>query len=483
PVNIFIFLGSLNDRLFEEDLSNNNISSINGSQLAGLKELVRLKIGHNPLQTLHRSLQEALPALRALELGDTLLRCDCHLVWLVKTPSDESGNQKIGLDIERASSSRKKRRQTQKSKTSNSFSVLEMDPGIDQVVFAGDSLKLQCRVTGFDSPPERVWWKLGPKGGNSARELLPNEEDSVPDNGVTIKTLSEKGATESFIHIPQLNWDHSGEWSCVVESNGKNNSRSLSVYVIHHDTKYCAVNVTSGNKGTYSWPRTVAAVSVELPCQGISPLHSPSTPAMWPALALNAKYDTRHARHSCDVDGKWYSLNTDLCPYVSEATRILEHFAATNLTIAGSSLSDSARTLRNFTTANKSSFRDPIDIYFLAKTIHHYSQMLTGAVHVHPVAEVLIDIIGTLLSSTKEILKTSEELYGSCSSLLSSLWQITDTVPSLTRASTPHLHLYQVGIRPQSFGGVSCIWFRKTRHSIERHFRCNANNFSLLYAK
>ena len=40
---------------------------------------------------------------------------------------------------------------------------MELDPRLDQVVFAGDSLRLRCRVSGGeeDHAPGRVWWRRG----------------------------------------------------------------------------------------------------------------------------------------------------------------------------------------------------------------------------------------------------------------------------------------------------------------------------------
>lgn len=37
---------------------------------------------------------------------------------------------------------------------------MELEPGLDQVVFAGDSLRLRCRVTSVEEG-HRVWWARG----------------------------------------------------------------------------------------------------------------------------------------------------------------------------------------------------------------------------------------------------------------------------------------------------------------------------------
>lgn len=65
--------------------------------------------------------------------------------------------------------------------------------------------------------------------------------------------------------------------------------------------------VTVDNKGSYSWPKTVAGHVVELPCQ--------------------AEIGLGYARYNCTLDGRWSSLNTSVCPFVSETTRILQQYA------------------------------------------------------------------------------------------------------------------------------------------------------------
>ena len=45
-----------------------------------------------------------------------------------------------------------------------------------------------------------------------------------------------------MVEINELDHNHSGQWSCLVESQNGNSTRSISIYVIHHDTKYCTPN-------------------------------------------------------------------------------------------------------------------------------------------------------------------------------------------------------------------------------------------------
>ena len=52
--------------LFFRDLTNNLITSLNASQLAGLTSLVKLKLNHNPLERLYPNVRDVLRGLRTL---------------------------------------------------------------------------------------------------------------------------------------------------------------------------------------------------------------------------------------------------------------------------------------------------------------------------------------------------------------------------------------------------------------------------------
>lgn len=44
------------------------------------------------------------------------------------------------------------------------------------------------------------------------------------------------------MEIDELNGTHSGDWSCLVQGQKGNHTRTVSIYVIAHDTKYCPMN-------------------------------------------------------------------------------------------------------------------------------------------------------------------------------------------------------------------------------------------------
>jgi G protein-coupled receptor 125 len=72
--------------------------------------------------------------------------------------------------------------------------------------------------------------------------------------------------------------------------------------------------VTSNNKGVYTWPKTVVGNTVELQCEGEQLTGMGYRPLL-------------RAQYTCTEAGVWEGLNTTVCPYVSETTKILEQFS------------------------------------------------------------------------------------------------------------------------------------------------------------
>ncbi|PSN36049.1 hypothetical protein C0J52_21845 [Blattella germanica] len=168
--------------------------------------------------------------------------------------------------------------------------------------------------------------------------------------------LAESGLVESSLSIEHLDRVHSGKWNCQLVSDEGNQTQTISVIVISEDTQYCPQTVTSDNKGVYTWPKTVIGYTVELQCVGEQLTGMGSRP---PA----------RAQYMCTETGSWEFLNTSVCPYVSETTKILEQFAK-------GSVLESAKRLKNFT-SNSKQLRDKMDVVFISKTIENYLEYVT----------------------------------------------------------------------------------------------------------
>lgn len=79
------------------------------------------------------------------------------------------------------------------------MSVVELEPGLDQVVFAGDSLRLRCRVTSAEEG-HRVWWARG-NTRLMPREPTPNSSATV--TGYLDQHLQREGAIVKNTFLPE----------------------------------------------------------------------------------------------------------------------------------------------------------------------------------------------------------------------------------------------------------------------------------------
>lgn len=59
---------------------------------------------------------------------------------------------------------------------------------------------------------------------------------------MTTTTITTLPSFPSLVEIDELNGTHSGDWSCLVQGQKGNHTRTVSIYVIAHDTKYCPMN-------------------------------------------------------------------------------------------------------------------------------------------------------------------------------------------------------------------------------------------------
>ncbi|XP_053646740.2 adhesion G protein-coupled receptor A3 isoform X2 [Cherax quadricarinatus] len=484
PAGILSHLPAL-EKLY---LRKNEISVIEPGAFTNLTNLRKLDLSNNVLTSLDAAQMSGLRRLRRLDLVQTQLVCDCGLTWLAEAVATKRLNISRGSKCYRPRALNgthiKKLTPDQLQCHGPGLSVVELEPGLDQVVFAGDSLRLRCRVTSAEEG-HRVWWARGdahivPRkpASNSSATVTGYLDQHHQRGGAIVKTTYMPEAIESMVEIRELNGTHSGDWSCLVQGEQGNHTRTVSIYVIAHDTKYCPMNETSNNRGTYVWPRTVAGVTVELGCAGLVPPHQRGP--KFPAKAAGTIPSLRVAKHTCSVEGFWHALNTSDCPFVSDTTKILEQFASTNVFASKRGLVESAKSLRNFTRDGKI-LRDAVDIVFLAKTVEQYTNLLGTLSGPKETASALIDIVSASMSTAKELLYTAEVLDGACQRLLNCLWDVATYFPTLNRGAH-HLEMHQFSRQPETFSGLTCNWYRRSVHSTERHFRCNTNNYSMLYS-
>lgn len=347
------------------------------------------------------------------DISTNPLTCDCSLLWLldwsqkesVKLVSNPTCNTppsfknlslrklKIGVDIHCKSKA-----------LSKGFPLIEMKPSINQVVFEGDTLKLQCTAPSisdtYDSPLsskiEWTWLDSDPK--------LYFSDVSIENH-----FLQSTGLVASTLQIPKLQKNHTGIWNCLVVSMQGNHSKGITIVVISNQTEYCPITVTSNNKGTYTWPRTVVNYTATVPCES-------------PNLSFDVM--AHKALYFCSEDGQWINLNTSACSYTSETTKILEQFSKVNASIV-----ESAKHFRNYTSTVKH-FKDEMDIVFAVETMENYLRFLT----VNQIGGVLMDVMNNLLNLGKKYLRWADYKYGSCVKLVN----ISEKLAGISTTSLLH---------------------------------------------
>ncbi|CAD7091368.1 unnamed protein product [Hermetia illucens] len=458
------------------DLSFNSLQQIDESMFGEISTLERLKLSTNIIVHIFQGSFEMLRSLKQLDISGNPLACDCDLLWLVgwsnnmsvklqpppkcESPSDFKGSVlkklKVGSDLHCESPLQP---------------LLELHPDKDQLVFEGDELVLRCRAprvaVGAPRDSEDLPAKAHVFWGWSDKIVDQNTSDDIyfldpsvhfPSIQIDAKHLSDSGLLDSILHIPYVTRNHSGMWDCRLRSHQANLSRTVSVFVISDKTKYCEGAEVRNNKGRYYWPRTIRGMEVKLPCVGEAATH---------LFAMNF----------CNLEGEWEHLNTEMCPYISETTRILEQFAKVNLSIARGSVLESAKRLRNYTQSQENllRLRDPTDFVFVAKTLNNYLDFLRQE---KDLGSMLLDIVSQLLY-LPHILSYRAEISNSSATDVA---QAVEKAALHTQASLTHknnLAIEYFNVRPDTFTGITCTWYRSEQDREKRTFQCNTASHTM----
>ncbi|XP_059618129.1 adhesion G protein-coupled receptor A3 [Phlebotomus argentipes] len=498
-----INLGDINQaEITHLDLSNNHISSLEASYFVNMTQLRRLDLTHNSMRLIDETVFgempkledlklsqnliahiyqgsfDRMPSLRMLDISMNPLVCDCNLLWLnpwsannsvklQKQPKCESTGTFKGTPI------KKLKIGTDLHCESQLQTHLELMPEHDQVLFEGDALAIRCRaprvavgakMDSEDLPPgAHVFWGwseviLAPNSTENITFLEPIQQFATTIQ-ITENQIADRGLLNSILKIPSVSRNHSGMWNCRLRSEQANFSRSIAVYVISNETEYCPANEMHDNKGHYSWPRTIRGTSVVVPCAGDGPPHV-------------------YAAGRCNEAGEWVNLNTSQCPFIKDTTRILDQFAKVDLAFVR--VLESAERLRNYTALPGNStvqlkFKDPIDVSFIAKTVDNYIDYLTREADLGP---MVLDIVSQCMHIPASLLQKGQQLDGACNKLVRAAEAAAENTPSML-AKKENLAMEEFKIRPQSFSGKTCVWFKSAVAGGEKERRtlqCNIGN-------
>ncbi|KRT81844.1 hypothetical protein AMK59_5731 [Oryctes borbonicus] len=442
------------------DVSENRIKYINIHAFAGLKHLERLKMNNNQIVTIVEGTFLPLKHLKQLDISINPLNCNCDLLWILDWVEDLSvkllsnsrcsappildgrllRKLRMGIDVNCITSS-----------SNRDIPAVELSPNYSQIVFEGDSLKLNCRASiisnNYESEDqiEWLWANLDPK---HYFENISIERDYFNDNGFLHSSLS----------INKLNRNHTGIWDCHLFSPKYNQSKGISIVVISNETIYCPIVTITNNKGSYTWPRTIINHTVTLPCEFIQP---------------NNDISKQKASYFCSEDGIWKNLDTDECSYISETTKILEQFSKVNLSLAKGSILESAKHFKTYL-GDLKILKDTMDLVFVIRTIQNY---LTFVPLEKELGATLMDVSNSLLNLPESFIMDANLEDGSCNKFVKSLERIGNFTPSpLTHKSNIALEIFPV--KQETFTGMTCTWYVNPMNKSDRMFYCVTTNHS-----
>lgn len=439
------------------DLSGNNIKHIELSAFTALNFLEKLKLDRNQISTIRKGTFKPLNVLKQLDISNNPLTCDCELLWLldwtlklsVKLLSNPKCNNpfkgralrklKIGEDIHCKS-----------SVANGEVPLIELNPNRDQIVFEGDSLKLNCiALSAFDlqeaQPTDNLTWSWQRKHANITQDDLIIENRLLIDQGIISSTLL----------IKKVHENHTGNWSCQLITTHGNHSKDISIVVITNETQYCPIFRTTNNKGSYTWPQTVLNNTVTTTCE---------------SLQLNNEIAAQKATYTCSENGTWTNLDTSKCGYISETTKILEQFSKVNLTLTKSTILESARHFKNYT-SNLNILKDIMDLIFVIRTIENYLNYLE---YEKELGGILLEITNNLLNLPSKFLEQID-----ASALARGITRIATYTPSQF-LHKDNVALEEFSINESVFNGMTCTWYVDIANVNDRLFQCVNANQSIL---
>ncbi|XP_055683344.1 adhesion G protein-coupled receptor A3 [Lutzomyia longipalpis] len=455
------------------DLTHNSMRLIDETVFGEMPKLEDLKLAQNLIAHIYQGSFDRMPSLRLLDISMNPLVCDCNLLWL--NPWSANNSVKLQKQPKCESTGTFKGTPIKKLKIGQDLHCesqlqthLELLPDHDQILFEGDALSIRCRaprvavgakMDSEDLPPgAHVFWGwsnviLAPNSTENITFVEPIQQFAATIQ-ITENQIADRGLLNSILRIPSVGRNHTGMWNCRLRSEQANFSRSIAVWVIHNETSYCPSQEMADNKGHYSWPRTIRGTLVSVPCAGDGPPHV-------------------HAVGRCNETGQWENLDTSACPFIRETTRILDQFAKVNLTIVR--VLESAERLRNYTALPGNAtvqlkFRDPIDVSFIAKTVDNYIDFLTVEADLGP---MVLDIVSQCMQIPAVLLQMGQQRDGACNKLVRAAEAAAENTPSVL-AKKDNLAMEEFKIRPQSFSGKTCVWFKAATE--RRTLQCNIGN-------
>uniref|UniRef100_A0A0K8V8M5 G-protein coupled receptor 124 n=1 Tax=Bactrocera latifrons TaxID=174628 RepID=A0A0K8V8M5_BACLA len=464
------------------DLSSNLLRKIDKDTFgASLINLERLKLSKNAIRHIFSGSFEFMQNLKYLDISNNPLICNCDLVWLLAWTTDRVIKMQPSPKCEspvyfKDTFLKKLRVGVDLHCESPLQTFLELIPLKNQIVFEGDQLVLKCRAPRVaievareseDIPSSRAhifWgWSEKVRRFNSTDDIIYNDPEKVfTDVNISTKHISDSGILNSILKIEQISKNHSGMWDCTLNSQQANLSKAITVVVIAKDTTYCKAKIVRSNKGTYYWPQAIRGETVSQGC---------------------AENEELIVTYNCNARGEWENLDTSVCPFVSETTKILEHFSKMNFT--KNNAFEIAERLQNFTQTQiyLNNIKDPMDLEFIARTLKKYLDYIS---YKQDMPYLLLSMVSNLLLLPKNLFEEAQTKFETCLSFLNTIETASSHVHSLPPTdqdiSNDQLSISRnifadfFNIHVDSFTGLSCTWLNSVTNLEHRNFECSTSN-------
>nr|XP_022899859.1 adhesion G protein-coupled receptor A3-like [Onthophagus taurus] len=445
------------------DISGNQIKNVGRFTFENLRLLERLKLNNNFINTIEKGTFDYLENLKQLDISNNPLTCDCKLLWLLKWAENTSvklmSNPKCASPAANKGISIKKLKIGEHihckspAQGNREIPIVEITPNYSQIVFEGDSLRLNCKapsslesydihLSNLKDNIEWLWLDLNP------RTIF---DDVLIEN----KYLEDVGLIDSSLIITKLNRNHSGMWNCELISN-KHRSKSVKIIVISNETKFCSSILTSDNKGSYIWPKTIVNNTVFLPCK---------------QTHLSLDINLQKVTYFCGENGKWSDLNTTMCSYISDTTRILEQFSKFSLAMGKGGIIESAKHFKNYI-SDLNQLKDVEDLIFIIRTIESYAQFVPEE---NELGQILVEIASMVMFLNETFISETCSRDNSCNKLIKSIENIAQfTTTSSLHKSNIALEIFPV--KQTTFSGMTCTWYITHNNLRERLFYCATTN-------
>ncbi|XP_056156292.1 adhesion G protein-coupled receptor A3 [Lampris incognitus] len=446
------------------DLSNNRIGCLNVEIFKGLTNLVRLNLSGNMFTSLAQGTFDSLVSLKTLEFQTPYLLCDCNLLWLLRLIKDRS----IVVKDTKCSYPRSLQGQLITSVKPELLTCdaplelpsFQLTPSQRQVVFQGDSLPFQCQASFVAEDMQVLWYQDGRMVEPDAAAGIFIEKSMVQNCSLIASALT----------IFNIQPGSTGNWECRVRTSRGNTTRTVHIVVLESSAEYCAPERVSNNKGEFRWPRTLAGITANLPCNRLSSAAG---------IYSGSSGEEQRAWRRCDRGGMWAEEDYSRCQYQKDVTRFL--YVINQMPLNVTNVVTRARRLL-VCTVDAANFSDKMDIIFVAEMIEKFGKF---AEKFKDLGEVMVSMASNLMLADERVLWMAQREAKACSRIVACLQKIathrlvTAQAFSLTSAN---IALEAHAVRAGDWNGMTCMLFQ--RPSLERTpgqdrqltFKCNTTS-------